>query len=284
MFGYVNIDKSKLTEGERGLWQTFMCGLCFSTKKFFKNTARLTVNNDINFFNVLLHSFGDVDVEIMNSRCFAHPLKKRTIVTPTTLTDTLSIANVVLVYFNLYDDVVDGGSWKKRAAWRAFKGHYQRAKALLPELDGVVGRYYEELRTLEKANSDSIDRVCHPFSQLTKEFSRIVTGERYTETLGELAYNVGKWIYLIDALDDIKKDFSKGQYNAFISCYKAKNEAFVSENLGEITFLMYAVLNKIAMCYNDLNLNKYKCLLKNVIFDSIRDRTKGILDRYKETK
>ena len=44
MFGYVNIQKDKLTEGERGLYQTFMCGLCMSTKKFFPDIARMTVN------------------------------------------------------------------------------------------------------------------------------------------------------------------------------------------------------------------------------------------------
>ena len=68
MFGYVNVDRDKLSDGEKGLYQTFMCGLCISTKKYFPNVARMSVNYDINFFNVLFHSVADVDVEIVHDR------------------------------------------------------------------------------------------------------------------------------------------------------------------------------------------------------------------------
>ena len=44
---------------------------------------------------------------------------------------------------------------------------------------------------------------------------------------------------------------------------------------------MYAVLNRVAMGYNDLMLTKYNCILNNVLYDSIRDKTKQILERYK---
>lgn len=280
MFGYVNIDKDKLSDGERGLWQTFMCGLCFSSKKFFKNKARLVINNDINFFNVLFHSFNNVDVEIMKSRCFAHPVKKRTIVTPTSITDSLAVSNVLLMHYNLYDDVVDNGSLKKRLAYSAFKSEYKRAKILSPELDSVVSTYYEALRMLEKSGNAVLDSVCHPFSELTRQFAKITLGDSYNDTVGDLCYNVGKWIYLIDALDDIKQDLSKGEYNPFIDYYKGTDISFVADKMDEITYLMYAVLNKIAMCYNDLNLSKYICLLKNVIFDAMRSKTKEILDTY----
>jgi len=109
MFGYLDVQRDKLSDGERGLWHAFMCGECISTKKLFGNLPRVFVNHDITFFNVLFHSICGLQVETEKLHCLSHPIKKQTIVTPTDLMDSLSAANVILMYWNLYDDAVDGG-------------------------------------------------------------------------------------------------------------------------------------------------------------------------------
>ena len=281
MFGYLDIEKDKLVQGQRGLWQTFMCGLCFSTKRLYGNYERVFISNDVNFFNVLFHSVTDMDVAVENRRCFSHPIRKRSILIETELTKKLSVANVLLTYWNIYDDTVDGGSVKKKTALRLFRKSYKLAKEDFPELDDVLSKRYGELRELEQSNCGSIDRVAHSFAQLAQDFSVLVLGEQSTEYLKTLCYNLGKWIYLIDALDDAEKDIKHHNYNPFVSCYGAKSVDDLKVKHDELQFLMFAVLNRIAQSYNDLNLNKYTCILKNVLFDSIRDRTKTILDRYK---
>ena len=174
MFGYLQVDKSTLEDGQRGLYQTFMCGLCFSTKKLFSNNARLAINYDVNFFNVLFHSYNNVDVDIVKKNCFAYPIKKRTVVEPTDLTDKLSIANVLLVYLNLYDDVVDEGSAKKKIALKLFKKDYVKAQKLMPQLDVDLTNNYNKLRQLEQSGCDVLDRVCHPFAQMSQDFCKHV--------------------------------------------------------------------------------------------------------------
>ena len=54
----------------------------------------------------------------------------------------------------------------------------------------------------------------------------------------------------------------------------------MSDKSEDVQFLMYAVLNRVAMSYNDLNLTKYNCILQNVLYDSIRDKTKEVLSKY----
>ncbi len=275
MFGYVNIDKTKLQDGQCGLWQSFMCGLCFSTKKLFGNVPRMFITNDINFFNVLFHSVENVDVEIEQSRCFSHPVKKRTVVKMTELTDRLSVGNVILTYFNLYDDVLDGG--KRKAVFRMFRKPHKKAQALWAELDQAISDRYVELRALEQANCNVIDQVADSFASLSKDFCKLVLGEKSTEYVETLCYNVGKWIYLIDALDDVEKDLKKHNYNPFVAYYGVENVKQLAQYKGEISFLMYAVLNRIAQSFNDLNLEKYNCILKNVLFESIRGKTEQLL-------
>lgn len=279
MFGYLDIDKNKLEDGQRGLWQTFMCGLCFSTKKLYGNLPRTFISNDVNFFNVLFHSVTQTDVEVVEKRCFSHPLKKRSVLKITNLTDKLATANVLLTYWNIYDDTVDSNSAKKKTALKLLKGAYAKAQKDFVELDEMLAHRYGQLRDMEQSNCASIDRVAHAFAELSKDFCILVLGSDATEHLQTLCYNVGKWIYLIDALDDAEKDIKRHNYNPFVAFYGAKSVHDLAEKRDELQFEMYAVLNRIAQSYNDLNLTKYTCILNNVLFDGIRNKTKDILQK-----
>ncbi len=282
MFGYLDIEKGTLNDGQRGLWQTFMCGLCFSTKKLYGNYPRMFITNDVNFFNVLFHSVLNLDVKIDNRRCFSHPVKKRSVLNPTELTDKLAAANILLTYWNIYDDVLDDNSTKKKAALKLFKQSYLKAKEQFEELDGVLSKRYAELQSLEKSDCTSIDKVAHSFAALSQDFCRIVLADKTNGYVETLCYNVGKWIYLIDALDDVKKDIKKRGYNVFVKSYNVTSDKELAQYIDEIEFEMYSVLNRIAQAYNDLNLTKYTCILDNALYESIRNKTRLTIDKLKQ--
>lgn len=286
MFGYITIDKKKLNEKETGLYQTFMCGICLSTKKLFGNFPRNFISYDINFFNVLFHSFLGTEVAIDSARCFASPFKKRTMLRINDLTDKMAAANVILNYFNLYDDVVDGFSSPKSVILAFYKNAYKKAQKLMPELDGEVSKKYEELRIMERDGCENLDKVCHSFAGLTRSFAEIILGDKANGFISDLTYNAGKWVYLIDALDDLKKDRKRKNYNPLIASFgNYENEKqFVLANKSELTFIFFATLNRIAACYNDLNLTKYLCLLNNVIYNTLRDKTNALLNKCDEEK
>lgn len=281
MFGYVNINK-QIEDGQRGLWQAFMCGLCLSTKKLFGDLSRVFITNDINFFNVLFHGALNEDVVLQDIRCVSHPVTKRPSVTPTELTDKMSVANVILNYWNIYDDVLDNG--RRKTVLKAYGRAYKRARTMWPQLDEAVAENYCELRRMEKENSGNPDMVAHSFACLSRDFCSLALGEKATADLTDLCYNIGKWIYLVDALDDAEKDLKKGNYNVFVSCYGVKSVAELIPHLQEITFLMFAVLNRAAQCFNDSNITKYSCVLKNVIYDSLREKTRQILAKIKQSE
>ena len=281
MFGYLNVQKDKLEDGKLGLWQSFMCGLCFSTKRQVGNLPRMFISNDINFFTVLFHSVACDDVPVVERRCFTHPIRKRSMLGETVLMDKLAIANVLLTYYNLYDDIVDNGtSAKKKAAFRLLKGAYRKARVAFPELDDMLSVRYAQLREMEQSNCNSIDKIAHSFAQLAQDFAILVLGEQANQYVQTLCYNLGKWIYLIDALDDVAKDIKHHNYNPFVASYNTCSVDELRSKYSEIEFEMYAVLNRIAQCYNDLNLNMYTCIIDNVLFESIRNKTKEILQRY----
>ena len=281
MFGYLDIDKATLEKGQQGLWQSFMCGLCFSTKNLYGNFPRMFISNDVNFFNVLFCSVLNLDVELDKKHCFSHPIRKQIVLKPTELSDKLATANVLLTYWNVYDDVVDDGkNFAKKTALKTLKKAYEKAKNDFPELDGMLSVRYQQLREMEQGNCQSVDKVAHAFSQLSQDFATLVLGENATEHVKTLCYNLGKWIYLIDALDDAEKDIKRKQYNPFVAHYGANNFDQLKAQRDELQFEMFAVLNRVASAYNDLNLTKYTCLIDNVIYNSTRNKTKDILKRY----
>ena len=284
MFGYLDVDKQTLEEGQRGLWQTFMCGLCFSTKKLYGNFPRTFISNDVNLFNVLFHSILGEEIEIYESRCFSHPIKKRTILKQTELTDKLATANILLTYWNVYDDTVDGGSIGKVAALKALTRAYKKAQKDFPELDDTLANRYNQLREMEQAASCGIDRIAHAFAQLAEDFATLVLGDKASDHAKTLCYNLGKWIYLIDALDDVAKDLKKKEFNPFVAHYGVSSFAELATKYDELQFEAFAVLNRIAGAYNDLNLTKYTCLLDNVIYKSIRNKTNEVLQKYKKAQ
>lgn len=278
MFGYLDINKSALDEGQRGLWQSFMCALCMSTKRQFGNIPRMFISNDVNFFNLLFHSYLKCDVTLDSKRCFSHPVRRRAMVAADETSDVMAAANVLLVYWNLYDDVVDGHSPGKKSALRSFAKHYKRARAMLPHIDAMIADKYEQLRKLEQSGCTSIDGASHCFASLCGEFCKLVLGKKNDVRIEKMCYNLGKWIYLIDALDDVGKDVKKRSYNPFVAAYGSERN--IAANFADVQFEMYAVLNAVAMSYNDLNLGKYTCLLDNVVFNSVRGKTKQILTKY----
>ncbi len=240
------------------------------------------ITNDINTFNVLFHSILQLDINHVKSRCFSHPIRKQTVVEPSDLTDKLAIANVLLTRWNLYDDVVDEKSLKKRTALSFVSRPYKKAQKMWPELDQAISKRYTELRKLEQSNCDNIDLVSHSFACLSQDFCTLTLGDNDSEFAQNLCYNLGKWIYLVDALDDIEKDLKKKQYNPFVCAYNITSTNQLAEHLKEIQFAMFANLNRIAQCFNDLGITKYNCVLKNVLFQNIRQHTAQILQNLKQ--
>ena len=284
MFGYIKVDKSSLGGGEFGLYHSFFCGICISSKEQFGFSSRLLTNFDMTFFSILFHSFLEIDISVDIKHCITTPIRKRSIQKRTELGDKIAQANVILSYLNLLDDVVDEGRLRKRIALGVIKKHYKKAKRLFPELNDTLIADYEKLRGLEKDSCDSFDIVCHPFAHLSSRFAEVVLKEKSNEYILNLCYNLGKWVYLIDALDDLDKDYKNKNYNPFINCFGGFNSGkqFVSDNYTQLQFVFYSMLNKIAESYNDLNLGRYVCIMNNVIYKSIRDKTESIFSKYVE--
>lgn len=286
MFGYIDVKKDSLDKGQFGLWNTFLCGMCMSLKDNYGEKSRLTAGRDINFLNLLLHAVTETPAKIEMRRCASSPLKKRSIMQRDELTDRLATANLLLFYFNAVDDDTDKKSGRKKTALRFFKKSFKKAKEDAPDLCERLGRLYDGLVAAEKAKSDRIDEVCDYSASMLVAVTEYALDAPVCEFLRGLCYNIGKWIYVVDALDDLSDDIKKGNFNALLAWLGDSDDAvtFVADNKEKIEFLLYSSLNAAAGYFNDLELKSYVCVLKNIIYESIRGKTRQILDKYDRSK
>lgn len=205
MFGYVTPDKPYLYIKDFTLYKSVYCGICKSLKQY-GTLPRVTTNYDSVFLSVVLHNYLNIDYNIKRQNCILHPLKKRNIAQPDELSKRIVSISVMLVYHKFTDDIIDGeGLFKRILRFITVKRAYKKAKKLLPEADTVITEEYNRLRAFEKENCGSIDRVSDCFAMMMQRLCPLLLNESDAE-MERLFYSIGKWVYLIDAIDDLEKD------------------------------------------------------------------------------
>ena len=218
------------------LYKAMYCGLCKGIARSCGQAARIGLTYDVTFLSVLLHNITGTDVRVEKQNCFEHRIKKRPIAAVDELTEELGALNTVLVYYKLTDDILDKKRGRSRRVW--FKKGYKRSKKRYPELVQIVENYMKEQAKAEKAKSSSPDMAADPSACMMQTLSRHFLKEKASSSTDRLFYALGKWVYLIDALDDYEKDLKKKNYNPFVLAYGCKTRAELMERFGEdVAFL-----------------------------------------------
>lgn len=281
MFGYIKTDYPNLYVKDTVLYKSMYCGLCKGIKSVAGQRARLTLNYDLTFLSVLLHNVMNIDVEIEKQHCIIHPIRKVPIAKVDDLTKQIGALNVILAYHKLNDDVLDEGKGKLKRA--LVKKGYNNALKNYKNLDEIVSKYYAKLLKLERENCDSIDMVSDPFASMIKCLVKEITKSGEDKNLLDLSYNLGKWIYLIDAIDDFDKDVKKGNYNVFSLSYNgfASKEDLLKEKGREIEGIFGVILSDIFEKSKQIKYNFNSDLLNNVFQYGLIKQTKQIMENVK---
>lgn len=235
MFGYVQYDIPNLYIKDLTLYRALYCGLCKGIGVSCGQRARMGLSYDMTLLSALFHNLRGEDIRIERQNCFEHTLRKRPIAAVDPLTEELGALNTVLVYYKLTDDILDGGRGRARRAF--FRKGFQRAKKKYPALVLTVENYMKEQAASEEKGTGP-DRAAEPSACMLRTLSRHFLGNRATESTDGMFYCIGKWVYLIDALDDYDKDLKKRQFNPFIEEYGSGSRAeLMKEHGNEVHFL-----------------------------------------------
>ena len=283
MFGYVTPLKPELKVKDLNRFKSYYCGLCMQIKKDFGNIPRMTLNYDMTFLALLLDGLVPEIPKIESKRCISHPTSKKPMIFNTKALDYAAAMNVSLVYFKLLDDVNDDKSLKSKLESLILSPYKNKFTSSTSKVNDIIKDNLNKLNKLEEDKSfSSIDEICDPFSiivgSILKEYPYELKEDNaeIRNTLYTLGYCLGKWIYIIDALDDLEKDMEKNKFNPINFLYNKDNLTY-NELLKEVKErIEFSILNCACTCKESLSklpLNRNKDLLENII-------ELGMMDKY----
>ena len=270
VFGYVNIYKDELKVKDYNIYRSYYCGLCKKLGEEFSIRARLSLNYDFAFLALVLSSLSDGKEEIKYENCFIHPLTKRPVLKSDDYLTYSAYMSIIVTYFKLKDDVSDNKNIKSFFAYLFFKGYFKKAKKKYPKKCEIIKTILEELNIKEKENCADIDEVSDCFGRLLSE---VFLKDGEDRALKEFSYQLGRFIYIIDALDDIEKDIKSKNYNPFIKKYSYINEdakEFKKRVCSEYDLIVTLTLESIASAFELIDFKKNKTILQNIVYLGLR--------------
>lgn len=286
MFGYVIPDKLNMFMKDYYGYRAFYCGLCKSIGRRCSQLMRIGTTYDMTFLNVLAHAVLDVELEMKPGTCVLNRVQKKLICKDDEITGTVVDISTILAHYKCVDDVRDDKSLSKKFIDKAvIKKHYKKARKRLPDLDAYIKEEYARLAQLESENCPSVDRVADCFANIMTRIGECVLGEKYDGALRDLMYNLGKWVYCADAIDDADDDFKKGKYNPFLQGYEYKDKAaFLEDNKQKLEFVMMSCYNSILADFDKIQVKKYEGILTNILWYGMLNSTRELLRRTEKCK
>lgn len=282
--------KSELKVREYDMFRAYYCGLCKTLGKEFNQIVRFGLNYDLTFLALLLSSIEEDKEVITKEGCIANPLKKKMIVNTNKSLTYASNISIILIYFKLLDDWKDEKSFKSLIGTIPFLLPLKKASKAYNNKALAIKKYLYKLSALEQNKCNKIDEVADAFAKLMEEISvpDYIEDQKTIRVLRWIGYNLGRWIYILDAFNDLEVDIKNKNYNPILLQYNFNNNEgiynFKKKVSGPIEFSLTMSLESIAKSFEFLNINKNQGIIDNIIYMGTRHKMEEVLNKREDCK
>lgn len=268
MFGYVIVNKEELKIREYNRYQAYYCGLCHALERVAGTKARLTVSYDMTFLAMLLDDLYDCNKQEDSCRCVVHPVQKRDYVISEASVYAAKM-NLLLCYDNLLDDWRDDGKVAAKISANLLRSCRMKIAKEYPRQTRAVERYIEKLHECERKRETNLDVAAGLTGEMLGELFCWKEDE-WQKDLRQTGFYLGKFIYLMDAYEDMEKDEKKGSYNPFLLCNGNR------QNVDEAEHSLEMMAAGAAAAFERLPLVENVEILRNILYAGIWSRYEGI--------
>ncbi|WP_291562863.1 MULTISPECIES: DUF5685 family protein [unclassified Clostridium] len=286
MFGYVTPCKMELKVKDYEKFKAYYCGLCLAIKETFGHIPRLTLNYDMTFLAILLDGLNEDTIHYEKSSCIAHPLNKKPKVIDNDALKYAAFCNVALTYFKLLDNYNDNNSKISKLLSKFLKKYIKISDEQKKEIIDYMKTKLDLLSKMENSKeSINIDEISDIFADLTGYIISQYYKQEDNTALYWLGYNLGRFIYLIDAYDDLKEDMENHKFNAIERAFNSEKltfEEFIETIRERIEFNLILSAESCAASLENLPLKKNKELLANILQLGLMEKIESI--KIKECK
>ncbi len=278
MFGYIYVNRKNLTEESRKQYEAYYCGLCRVLKQNSGVKAQMLLNYDMTFLVILMTGLYELPNEETTFVCGVHPGRKKTAY----LNDATRYAsdmNVLLSYYNLVDDWKDDRSCSKGLLSLTLRREHRRLLEKYPRQAEALRRYMERLDELETKREQNIDAI----SGLTGEMLGEIFAWKddiWADELRCLGFYMGKFIYLMDAYEDLERDQKKNEYNPFEGL--AKDRPADYDTISKL--ILTSMMTECAKSFERLPILLHADILRNILYSGVWSRYEYLQDKKQKRK
>lgn len=194
--------------------------------------------------------------------------------------------SVLLTYHKLRDNLEDDSFWKSlgsRIFLPVVSRKAKRAAEEFPFLAQEAQRAMEGQREAE-ASGGSVDACAEPTGQMLAALFRELAGDDKVQAipLERFGYFLGRWIYLMDAADDLADDLKEGAFNPWIDRLGLEGKKELSpEERKKADQACNQALNATAaqmvLAFNLISLVNFGPILENVVHQGLPEIQREIL-------
>ena len=280
MFGYVQPLKPELKVKENEAYQGYYCGLCKAIKENYTNAARFMLNYDCATLLLLFSSMSDEAPQVHREHCIVSPVKKKTIVSSREASYAAAV-NVLLGCAKIADTAADEHSLTARLLLLAYRRVQRRAARDHGDLADAFTQRLSALSALERQGCTEIDAVSAEFGELLAAAFSLAPyrflDEATRKALWHYGYNLGRWVYIADAVDDLEKDAKAKTYNVFLTRPHGDITALREEVREDAQFNLHYSLAEACKAYELLDIRRDKPLLDNIMYLGLAKKTQEVL-------
>lgn len=282
MFGYIRTDTPELRVLENEYYKAAYCGLCRAQGKCTGQCSRMTLNYDIVFLALLRLAVSGEKPEIRRGRCIAHPFKKRAYIANCEALSYCAYVSALLIYGKTVDDISDEQGFKRfRAALMKPFASNMRKRSLrkYAALDQKITDGLKLLAETERLKLNSVDVPADCFGNILGDILSFDLDGEDEIVMRNIGRHIGRWIYIVDACDDLGDDIKKDRFNPFIYLY-GKSE-LTEEQKRNIADSLKLELLASEPAFDLLNFNEnttIEGIIRNIIYRGMPDVAERVLE------
>ena len=264
MFGYVTVCEPELKVKDLKKYKAYYCGLCRSLKEEYGFMGQMTLTYDMTFAVILLSSLYETVSGMEMHRCKVHPVKKQNMLR-NEITSYAAAMNVLLAYYHMEDDWEDDRKLSSLLTKNLLGSKARKIEAAYPRQSSAIRRELKNLALCEKEDSTDRDRAAGCFGRLMEELF-VFQEDIWERRLRKMGFFLGKYIYIMDAYEDLPEDIRKGRYNPLKKIYEEGN---YEERMRQILCMMIAESTaefERLPCLADVD------ILRNILYDGVWNR------------
>ena len=264
MFGYVVINDQELKGKEVRLYRSYYCGFCRTLKSRYGFLGQMTLSYDMTFLIMLLSDLYDTEPEQGLTRCIAHPLGKHE-TSMNRFTEYAADMNLVLSYYNLLDDWSDEHKLHCLALSKLLKNRSQQVGRDYGYKVALIKDRLDKLHLAEDNDDADIDTAAGYFGDILAEIFAVYEDE-WEETLRQVGFYLGKFIYIMDAYDDLEKDAKSGSWNPLL---KEREREDFDDWCRQILTMM---ISRCCEAFELLPCVEHLSILRNILYSGVWTR------------